>query len=67
MKLCVDRNGVVSIYFISNYAKLYGMPQPAAPRGRDGLPQLSFRHPGLKMALHSLYEAAQKETGGMKS
>jgi len=55
------------VNFVSNYANLYGMPQPAAPRGRDGLPQTFLPASATKVSLHSLYETAQKETGKARS
>ena len=47
------------VNFISNYADLYGMPQPAAPRDRDRLLQAFLPASLTKVALHSLYKVAQ--------
>ena len=41
--------------FIVSYADIHGMPQPAAPRGRDDIPPVFFHSSVTKKAVHNLY------------
>ena len=41
--------------FIVSYAEIHGMPQPAAPRGRDDIPPIFLHSSVTKKAVHNLY------------
>lgn len=44
-----------AVHFIVNYADEFGMPQPAAPRGRDNIPPIYLTCQTTKMKLHTDY------------
>ena len=43
------------VQFISNYGDEHGLPQPAAPRGRDDVPPVYLSSEMTKKRLHDLY------------
>lgn len=43
------------VHFISNHADVHGIPQPAAPRGRDNIPPVYLSAETTKCRLHSEY------------
>ena len=47
--------------FISNYAEEYGIPQPAAPRGRDDTAPTVLHSSITKLHIHKLYRESCEE------
>ena len=48
--------------FIIGYADIHGMPQPAAPRGRDDIPPIFLHSSVTKKAVHDLYRQSCEES-----
>lgn len=53
VKRCVD--------FIRNYSEEYGIPQPEAPRGSDGIPPVFLPASDTKKQIHTKYEKCLSE------
>ncbi|KAH3736485.1 hypothetical protein DPMN_043054 [Dreissena polymorpha] len=51
------------VQFICNYAEEFGIPQPAAPRGRDDTAPIYLHSGTTKMNIHKLYKASCQEAG----
>ena len=49
------------ITFISNYADEFGLPQPAAPRGRDNTPPIYLSSETTKQDIHGKYVSSVSE------
>ena len=47
--------------FIIGYADIHGMPQPAAPRGKDDIRPIFFHSPVTKKDVHDLHITGNKE------
>ncbi|KAJ8313807.1 hypothetical protein KUTeg_008368 [Tegillarca granosa] len=48
-------------HFIANYAEEFGIPQPAAPRGRDSVPLIYLPCDTTKIFVHSKYQSSCEE------
>ncbi|KAH3712754.1 hypothetical protein DPMN_072510 [Dreissena polymorpha] len=51
------------VQFICNYAEEFGIPQPAAPRGRDDTTPIYLHSGTTKMNIYKLYKASCQEAG----
>lgn len=51
------------VQFICNYAEEFGIPQPAAPRGRDDTAPIYLHSGTTKINIHTLYKASCQEAG----
>ena len=51
-----------AVQFICNFSDEFGMPQPAAPRGRDNTPPIYLTSDTTKVRVHELYTAVCSET-----
>lgn len=49
------------VNFLQSYADDQGLPQPAAPRGRDGIAPIYLHSSNTKRAIHSIYESSLQE------
>ena len=50
-----------AVQFIANYADEFGLPQPAAPRGRDDTPPIYLPSSKTKMDVHDTYSRSCEE------
>ncbi len=48
--------------YLRTYASLYGLPYPAPPNGKDGLPPILLPADTTKQKVHALYEESTAET-----